>query len=120
MHTISIIYYIISSADRPISHASTEGSSGLSSPPFDSRSPSNPYPAQSTEEEEEEQPHLQHQQQQQQQQQEGSFVVPDEDEILKLTMAVVKTVKELSDKVHKSKPNDYVEFVKVRRCGRPV
>ncbi len=40
-------------------------------------------------------------------------MVPDEDEILKLTMGVVKTVKELSDKVHKSKPGDYVDLVKV-------
>ena len=46
-----------------------------------------------------------------------SFAVPDEDDILKMTMGVVKTVKELSDKVHKSKPNDYVELVKVRREG---
>lgn len=48
---------------------------------------------------------------------EDNFAVPDEDEILKMTMGVVKTVKELSDKVHKSKPNDYVELVKVRGGG---
>ena len=36
-----------------------------------------------------------------------------DDEILKLTMGVVKSVKELSDKVHKSKPNDYIDLVKV-------
>ena len=71
----------------------------MSSPPaFDSRSPPNSYPAAQQEEGEEE----------------GGFTVPDEDETLKLTMGVVKTVKELSDKVHKSKPADYVELVKVR------
>lgn len=40
--------------------------------------------------------------------------LPEEDEILKLTTGVVKSVKELSDKVHKLKPSDYVELVKVR------
>ena len=81
--------------DRPISHASTEGSSGMSSPPaFEAHS--SPNPSQPEEEQEE-----------------GGFTVPDEDEILKLTMGVVKTVKELSNKVHKSKPGDYVDLVKV-------
>lgn len=42
-----------------------------------------------------------------------NFAVPDDD-ILALTTGVVKTVKELSDRVHKSKPNDYVDLVKVR------
>jgi hypothetical protein len=46
---------------------------------------------------------------------EENFTLPEEDPILKLTTGVVKTVKELSDKVHKSKPNDYVDLVKVRR-----
>ena len=48
---------------------------------------------------------------------EETFTVPDEDEILKHTMGVVKTVKELSDRVHKSKPSDYVDLVKVRKGG---
>ena len=45
---------------------------------------------------------------------EESFVVTQEDDILKNTTEVVKAIKELSDKVHKSKPNDYIELVKVR------
>ena len=46
-----------------------------------------------------------------------SFAIPEEDPILKLTMGVVKTIKDLSDKVHKSKPNDYVDLVKVSKDG---
>lgn len=48
---------------------------------------------------------------------EESFKLPEGDDILKLTTGVVKTVKELSDRVHKSKPNDYVDLVKVREGG---
>lgn len=46
---------------------------------------------------------------------EEGFTPPEEDDILKLTTGVVKTVKELSDRVHKSKPNDYIDLVKVCR-----
>ena len=44
-----------------------------------------------------------------------NFSLPEDDNVLKQTTGVVKTVKELSDKIHKCKPNDYVDLVKVRR-----
>ena len=46
---------------------------------------------------------------------EKDFTIPDEDDTLKLTTGVVKSIKELSDKVHKLKPSDYVDLVKVCR-----
>ncbi len=47
------------------------------------------------------------------------FVVPEEDDVLKYATGVVKSVKELSDKVHKCKASDYVDLVKVTNycCG---
>ena len=45
---------------------------------------------------------------------ESGFTISDEDDVLKHVTGVVKSVKELSDRVHKSKPNDYIELVKVR------
>ena len=41
-----------------------------------------------------------------------SFTLPEEDDVLKYAMGVVKSVKDLSDKIHKCKPNDYVDLVK--------
>lgn len=74
-----------------MSHTSTGESSGMSSPaPLED----NIYPTNAPQSEE-------------------SFSVPDEDDILKMTTGVVKSVKELSDRVHKSKPSDYVDLVKV-------
>lgn len=47
-----------------------------------------------------------------------SFTMPEEDDVLKQTTGVVKTVKELSDKIHKCKPGDYIDLVKVRQFHR--
>ena len=46
------------------------------------------------------------------------FVMHDEDDVLKQTTGVVKTVKDLSDKIHKCKPSDYIDLVKVRHFRR--
>ena len=45
-------------------------------------------------------------------QEEDGFKPPEEDDVLKYATGVVKSVKELSDKVHKCKPSDYVDLVK--------
>ena len=45
---------------------------------------------------------------------EEPYTMPEDDDILKMTTGVVKSVKELSDRIHKSKPSDYVDLVKVR------
>ena len=44
---------------------------------------------------------------------EDSYVPPDDDPIVLQTTAVVKSVMELSNKVPLSRPNQYVELVKV-------
>lgn len=85
---------------RPISHASTEDSSEISSPALLDDNPTSSMDKRSFVSP----PHYESE--------ETLFPPPGEDETLKLTMGVVKSVKELSDKVHKSKPNDYVDFVK--------